>query len=80
MVHTKRVEEILNQILHSPLAGPSDTATVTKEQLVKIAQRAYALGLEDTYSVLRRTELGSTGQMIAQALEALLSSYQETTR
>ena len=78
MIHTKRVEEILSQILSSPLAGPSDQATVTKEQLVKIAQLSYATGLEDTYSVLKRTELGSSGQMIAQALEQLLSSYKET--
>lgn len=71
MLHNQITQQILDQVVTTP------QTTVTPDQLKKIIELAYARGLEDTCSVLRRTELGGSGQMIADALEALVASYME---
>ena len=71
MLHNQITQQILDQVVTTP------QTTVTPDQLKKIIELAYARGLEDTCSVLRRTELGGSGQMIADALEALVTSYKE---
>lgn len=77
MLHSQITQQILDQVLATPSKNSLNQATVTPEQLKKIVELAYARGLDDTCSVLRRTELGGSGQMIADAIEALVTSYKE---
>lgn len=77
MLNMKRTEEVLNQVFPAPVTPSTSSVLMTMEQLTRLTELAYLAGHEDVLSVLRRPELGSTGAMIADAVQTHLTANQE---